>query len=253
MRKGQAAVKVNKVKDNHAKTVHKGKKVAFVMVLERNQFNWFFSNNSSTESQPSRKLFRAVVQLGAHDEDDIKNESTVTTHNQKLLPGISSIVSEDIQNDKLQWDPSRDGHAIENEVEPIPPRSEPQLSSCSNVQTDGIEPFDISLVPVVLELGDSPDVYVPPKESIEEPEPSTPQSVEVAMEPKVSEMMVPSQRDSVVRELRPARSDGPQQPLLREYNPQNVGNETFTRDFQPKWFKQYPWLNYSVDRKVGMI
>ena len=50
---------------NHAKTVHKGKKVAFVRVLERNQFNWFFSNNSSTESQPSRKLFRAVVQLDA--------------------------------------------------------------------------------------------------------------------------------------------------------------------------------------------
>ena len=77
-------------------------------------------------------------------------------------------------------------------------------------------------MPVVLELGDSPDVYVPPKESIEEPEPSTPQSVEVAMEPKVSEMMVPSQRDSVVRELRPARSDGPQQPLLRGYNPQKT-------------------------------
>ena len=71
------------------------------------------------------------------------------------------------------------------------------------------------------------------------------------MEPEVSEMIVPSQRDdSAVPELRPAKSDGPQQPVLREYNPQNFGNETFTRNFQLKWFKQYPWLNYSVNRKV---
>ena len=129
--------------------MRKGKKVVFVMVRERNQSQLVFSNKSSTESQPSRKLFRAVVQLGAHDEDSIKNESTVTTHNQELLPGISSIVSEDIQNDKLLWDPSRDGHAIENEVEPIPPRLEPPLSSCSNVQTDGIEAVEVSLVSLV--------------------------------------------------------------------------------------------------------
>ena len=141
----------------------------------------------------------------------------MTTH--KPLPGISSIVSEDSQNDKLQSYPSRDGHAIENEVEPIPPRSEPPLSSCSNVQTDGIEAVEISLVPVVLEL-DDPDVYVPLQESIEERESSPPQTVEVAMEPEVSEMIVPSQRDdSAVRELRPATSDGPQQPVLREYKP----------------------------------
>ena len=211
--------------------MHKGKKVAFVMVRERNQGQLVFPNKSSTESWPCRKLFRAVVQLDAHDE-----ESTVTTHNQELLPGISSIVSEDIQNDKLQWDPSRDGHAIENELEPIPPRSEPPLSSCSNVQTDGIEAVEMSLVSVVLEEGDHPDVYVPLQESIEEPEPSPLQTVEVAMVPEVSEMIVLSQRDdSAVCELRPATSDGPQQPVLREYSPQNFGNETFTRDFQPKW------------------
>ena len=51
------------------------------------------------------------------------------------------------------------------------------------------------------------------------------------MEPEVSEMIVPSQRDdSAVPELRPAKSDGPQQPVLREYNPQNFGNEAFTRE-----------------------
>ena len=154
--------------------MHKGKKVAFVMVPERSQSQLVFSNKSFTESQPSRKLFRAVVQLDANDEDGIKNESTVTTHNQELLPEISSIVSEGIQNDKLQSDPSRDDHNIENEVEPIPPRSEPQLSSRSNVETDGIEAVEISLVSVVLELGDDPDVNVLPKESIGEPGPSTP-------------------------------------------------------------------------------
>ena len=75
----------------------------------------------------------------------------MTTHNP--LPGLSSLVSEDSQNDKLQSDPSRDGHAIENEIEPIPPRSEkPPLTSCPNVQTNGIEEAEISPVSVVLEL-----------------------------------------------------------------------------------------------------
>ena len=112
--------------------MHEDKKVAFFMVRERNQSQPAFSNKSSTESQPSRKLFRAVVQLDAHAEEDVKNESTLTNN---PLPGINSIVSEDSQNDKLQSEPSRDGHDIENEVEPIPPRSELPLSSCSDVQT----------------------------------------------------------------------------------------------------------------------
>ena len=54
------------------------------------------------------------------------------------------------------------------------------------------------------------------------------------MEPEV-EMTVPLQRgDNAVRESGLATSEGPQQPTLREYNPQRFGNETFTRDFQPK-------------------
>ena len=70
-------------KDNHAKTVQK---VAFVMVRERNQSQLvFFSNKRPTESQPSRKLFRAVVQLDAHDEESVKNEPG--DHSQ---PGITS-------------------------------------------------------------------------------------------------------------------------------------------------------------------
>ena len=101
------------------------------MVCEHNQSQLAFSNKSSTESQPSRKLFRAVVQLDAHDEEGIKNEPMVTTHNP--LPGISSLVSKDSPNDKLQSNPSRDDHAIEK-VEPIPPRSEKPLNSSSNVQ-----------------------------------------------------------------------------------------------------------------------
>ena len=138
-------------------------------------------------------------------------------------------------------------------VQPIPPRSEKRpLSSCLNVQTDGIEAVEISLVLVVLEPGDDPDVNIPLQESIEEPEPSPPQTVKVAMEPEVSEIILPSQRDNnAVREIRPAITDGLQQLVLHDYSPQNFGNETFTRDFQAKSFKQYPWLNYSVDRKVG--
>ena len=117
----------------------------------------------------------------------------MTTHNP--LPGISSIVSEDTcsQNGKLQSHPSRDFHAIENEVESIPPRLEPPLSSSSNVQTNGIEEAEMSLVSEVLDLGDDP--AVPLQESIGELIPFSPQTVEVAMEPAVSEMIVPSQKD----------------------------------------------------------
>ena len=64
-------------------------------------------------------------------------------------------------------------------------------------------------------------------------------------------MIVPSQGDD--SEVHESTSDGPQQQVLRECNPQNIWNETFSKDFQPKWFKYYPWLNYSVDRKVGTM
>ena len=183
-------------KDNHTKTVHKGKKVAFTMVLERNQSQLAFFTKSSVESQPSRKLFRSDNQTDARDCQE-------------------------------------------------------NTSSCSNVQTDGIEGVEISPVSTDLELGEDRDVHIPLQEATEEPEPTPPQTVEAAMEPEV-EMIVPVQRDdNTVRESRQATSEGPQQPALHEYNPQRFGNETFTRDFKPKWFKQYPWLNYSVDGKVA--
>ena len=57
---------------------------------------------------------------------------------------------------------------------------------------DGIKAVKISLVSVVLELRDDSDVYVPLQKSIQEPELSLPQTVEVAMELEVSEMIVPS-------------------------------------------------------------
>ena len=40
--------------------------------------------------------------------------------------------------------------------------------------------------------------------------------------------------------------DAPQQPMLSKYNPRTFGNEDFQRDFQSAWYKQYPWLNYSI-------
>ena len=79
-------------------------------------------------------------------------------------------------------------------VGPIPPRLEkPPLSSFLNVPTDGIKAVEISLVSVMLEQGDDPDMYVTLKESMEEPEPCPPQNVEVAMKRVVSEMIMLSQ------------------------------------------------------------
>ena len=56
--------------DNHAKTVHKGQKVAFTMVRERNQSQLPFFTKSSAESRPSQKLFRSDNQTDAHDQDN---------------------------------------------------------------------------------------------------------------------------------------------------------------------------------------
>ena len=40
--------------------------------------------------------------------------------------------------------------------------------------------------------------------------------------------------------------DAPQQAVLSKYNPRTFGNEDFQRHFQSAWYKQYPWLNYSI-------
>ncbi|KAL9979781.1 hypothetical protein ACROYT_G017496 [Oculina patagonica] len=73
-------------------------------------------------------------------------------------------------------------------------------SSCSNVQTDGIERVEISPASVVMELQDDQDEHVSSQEGTEEPQPSSPETVEVPMEPEV-EMTVPLPRDdNAVRE-----------------------------------------------------
>ena len=41
-------------------------------------------------------------------------------------------------------------------------------------------------------------------------------------------------------------TEGPQQPLLKSYDPKELGNESFTRDFKPEWYKRHPWLSYDT-------
>ena len=43
--------------------------------------------------------------------------------------------------------------------------------------------------------------------------------------------------------------EGPQQPLLKSYDPKKLGNESFSRDFNPEWYKRHPWLSYDVSKK----
>ena len=50
--------------------MHKGQKVAFTMVRERNQSQLAFFTKSSAESRPSQKLFRSDNQTDAHDQDN---------------------------------------------------------------------------------------------------------------------------------------------------------------------------------------
>ena len=220
-------------KDNHAKTVHKGKKVAFAMVRERNQSQLAFFTKSSTESQLSHKLSRSDIQKDVHYQEDIRNESTGTTHgNHSSKPTTSSSISD---------------NSTGNGKESVPLGSEQSPLSSSNVLAHVIQKVEIPPASVPLEQGDDRDV----QKTIYEPEPSLPRIDNVASEPE-KEMIVALQRDDhTAREPSPAVREGPLQPVLREYKPQKFGNETFTRDFKAQWFKQYPWLSYSIDRKVG--
>ncbi|CAH3178910.1 unnamed protein product [Porites lobata] len=134
-----------------------------------------------------------------------------------------------------------------NGKESVPLGSEQSPLSSSNVLAHVIQKVEIPPASVPLEQGDDRDV----QKTIYEPEPSLPRIDNVASEPE-KEMIVALQRDDhTAREPRPAVREGPLQPVLREYKPQKFGNETFTRDFKAQWFKQYPWLSYSIDRKVG--
>lgn len=39
--------------------------------------------------------------------------------------------------------------------------------------------------------------------------------------------------------------EGPHQPILKCYDPKKFGSESFSRDFNPAWYKRYPWLSYN--------
>lgn len=42
----------------------------------------------------------------------------------------------------------------------------------------------------------------------------------------------------------------PKQPVLPEYPGTKFSSESFTRRFQPDWYKKYPWLSYDVEKNV---
>ena len=44
-------------------------------------------------------------------------------------------------------------------------------------------------------------------------------------------------------------NDGPSHPKLKEYSPQKFGKETFVRDFRLEWFKDFPWISFSIETK----
>lgn len=42
----------------------------------------------------------------------------------------------------------------------------------------------------------------------------------------------------------------PKQPVLPEYPGTKFSSESFTRRFQPDWYRKYPWLSYDVEKDV---
>ena len=45
--------------------------------------------------------------------------------------------------------------------------------------------------------------------------------------------------------------EGPQQPILKCYDPKKFGSESFSRDFNPAWYKRHPWLSYNCETKTA--
>ena len=45
--------------------------------------------------------------------------------------------------------------------------------------------------------------------------------------------------------------ESPQQPILKCYDPKKFGSESFSRDFNPAWYKRYPWLSYNCETKTA--
>ena len=45
--------------------------------------------------------------------------------------------------------------------------------------------------------------------------------------------------------------EGPQQPILKCYDPKKFGSESFSRDFNSAWYKRYPWLSYNCETKTA--
>ena len=41
--------------------------------------------------------------------------------------------------------------------------------------------------------------------------------------------------------------EGPQQTILKCYASQKFGSESYSRDFNPAWYKRYPWLSYNCE------
>ena len=47
--------------------------------------------------------------------------------------------------------------------------------------------------------------------------------------------------------------EGPQQPILKCYDPKKFCGESFSRDFNPAWYKRYPWLSYNYEKKNSVL
>lgn len=47
----------------------------------------------------------------------------------------------------------------------------------------------------------------------------------------------------------PNMSCSPNQPILKEYNRKKFGKEMSYRDFNPQWYKIYPWISFDIEKR----
>ena len=46
-------------------------------------------------------------------------------------------------------------------------------------------------------------------------------------------------------------TEGPQQPILKCYDPKKLAVNLFSTDFNPAWYKRYPWLSYNCETNTA--
>ena len=261
---------VAEYQDAHAKTKHKGKKVKFTVPRAPNQSQLGFTNSDEaiTSMPKCRKIDAQNV------GSDLQTDS-----------GTNIVILSDTDTAPDNWDKSEIevNNGVTDVGMPVPDESEiTDNGSSAATASDELDNLDLEMdnydAPDASEgesvdLDTGADNSAPDKseivddgraksEMVGSAKPNRDMSVSVIMEngapePRDKSDLVDGAPDSSLDtnlyggtcKKSSDIDEGPQKPILNCYDPKKFGNESFTTDFNPTWYKRYPWLSYNIETK----